>query len=232
MAETDQDLDALVKRVDPDRWLSSRFIADPQARADVIAIYAFDHELGRAPRVASNALMGEIRLTWWREVLDEVFEHRPVRAHPTAQALAQAVAAHDLPRDPLEAMINARYRELDATPMSTDEALAWARDTGGAAAEIAAGVLDAAALAGPAREAGAAWALSRRVLADPPAAEPFREALRLTLPAARRDARGLSVAAFPAIAHAALSGSRVRAREPAEWSKRLRLLAAVATGRI
>nr|QQZ51740.1 squalene/phytoene synthase family protein [Phenylobacterium glaciei] len=73
-AHDPNDLDALVGRVDPDRWLSSRFISDAQARADVIALYAFDHELARAPRVASNPLMGEIRLTWWNEVLDEVFE--------------------------------------------------------------------------------------------------------------------------------------------------------------
>ena len=85
------DLDDLLKRVDPDRWLSSRFIGDAQARADVVAVYAFDHELGRAPKVASNPLMGEIRLAWWREVLDEVYEARPVRQHPTAQALAAAL---------------------------------------------------------------------------------------------------------------------------------------------
>ena len=77
------DLDDLIRRTDPDRWLSSRFIADAAARADVVAIYAYDHELARAPRVASNALLGEIRLTWWREVLDEAFEGRPVRHHPT-----------------------------------------------------------------------------------------------------------------------------------------------------
>src|SRR3990167_10771596 len=95
-----EDLDGLVRRVDPDRWLSSRFIADGAARADVIALYAYDYELARAPKVASNALMGEIRLTWWREALDEVFESRPVRHHPTAQALAAAAAAHGLPREP------------------------------------------------------------------------------------------------------------------------------------
>ena len=79
-----------MRRVDPDRWLSSRFIADPSARADVIALYAYDHELARAPRVASNPLLGEIRLTWWREALDEIYgENRPVRAHPGAQALAR-----------------------------------------------------------------------------------------------------------------------------------------------
>jgi len=37
------DIDALVRRVDPDRWLASRFIADAQARADVIALYAFNY---------------------------------------------------------------------------------------------------------------------------------------------------------------------------------------------
>jgi phytoene synthase len=87
----DSDLDALIRRVDPDRWLSSRFIGQAAARADVIALYAFDYELARAPRVASNALLGEMRLTWWREALDEIFEGRAVRQHPAAQALAAAV---------------------------------------------------------------------------------------------------------------------------------------------
>src|SRR5437879_13904921 len=96
------DLDDLVRRADPDRWLSSRFIAQPAARADVVTLYAYDYELARAPKVASNALMGEIRLTWWREALDEIFGDKPVRHHPTAQALAAVVARHRLAREPLE----------------------------------------------------------------------------------------------------------------------------------
>ena len=81
MSETQPaaDLDDQARRLDPERWLSSRFIADPAARADAMAVYAFDYELARAPKVASNALMGEIRLTWWREVLDEIYEARHVR---------------------------------------------------------------------------------------------------------------------------------------------------------
>jgi phytoene synthase len=76
------DLDAQIRRTDPDRWLSSRFIESVAARADVVAIYAYDGELARAPRVASNPIMGEIRLTWWREVLDQIFGGQPVRAIP------------------------------------------------------------------------------------------------------------------------------------------------------
>lgn len=219
----DDDLDDLIRRVDPDRWLSSRFIADPALRADVIAIYAYDHELARAPKVASNPLLGEIRLTWWREMLDEAYEGRPVRRHPTAQALAAAISRHSLPRAPLEAMIDGRYRELDATPMSAREALEWARDTGGRAAEIAAVILAPGRNARPARAGGSAWALGRRAVGEPKLMKPAERALG----AAREAARKLTPLAFPAVAHAALVG---RARGPLR--DRLRISLAVARGRI
>lgn len=223
MSDDLEDLDALIRRNDPDRWLSSRFIGEPERRADVMAIYAFDHELARAPKVASNALLGEMRLTWWREVLDEVFEGRPVRRHPTAQALAVAVRRRGLPRDLLEAMIDARYRELDASPMDPPEALAWARDTAGRAAELAAMILAPGSDAGPARAAGTAWAMSRRAAAAPV----FAGLAAKTLEGARQAVRGLDAQAFAAAAHAALIGRR---RSPV--GDRLRLILAVARGRI
>jgi phytoene synthase len=221
------DLDALVARVDPDRWLSSRFIADPQARADVVALYAYDHELARAPRVASNPLLGEIRLTWWGEALDEIFDGRPVRLHPAAQALAQAVARRGLDRAPLEAMIEARYRELDAAPMSPAESMDWARDTGGRAAALAAVILQPGA--GPAAAAaGAAWALARKVPEQPELAAPFAELMAQ----GGREARALSAAAFPAVAHAVFAAGRARGVAPQGLAARLRITWAVARGRI
>jgi len=109
-----EDLDALVRRVDGDRWLASRFVADAGTRTDLIALYAFDHELARAGAVTSTPLLAEIRLTWWREMLDEAYEGRAVRRHPTAQALALAIGRRSLPREPLEALIDGRIAELDA----------------------------------------------------------------------------------------------------------------------
>lgn len=219
-----QDLDELIRSVDPDRWMSSRFVADPGARADVVALYAFDHELARAPRVASNPLIGEMRLAWWREVLDEVFEDRPVRRHPAAEALVSAVRRRGLDRAPLEAMIDARYRELDASPMDEKDALAWARDTGGLAAELAAQVIAPAADAGPARAAGAAWALGRRA-AEAPALKPVFERART---AARAAVKRLPADAFPAVAHAALAGRPAGSA----LARRLIVTFAVARGRI
>jgi len=211
------DLDDLIRRVDPDRWLSSRFIGDAQARADVVTVYAYDHELARAPKVASNPLLGEIRLTWWREVLDEIFEERAVRRHPVAQALAEVVKRRELPREPLEAMIDGRYRELDPQPMTQAEALEWARDTAGRSAELAARILDPGSDVGSAMAAGAAWALFRKAL-------PFGPELDSAKAAVRR----LSPAAFPAVAHATLASKPPRT----ELGKRVRITLSVARGRI
>src|SRR5262249_6030827 len=162
----------------------------------------------------------EIRLTWWREVLDEVFEGRPVRAHPTAQALARVVAARGLPRAPLETLIDARYRELDPTPMSEAELLDWARDTGGLSAQLAAQVLDPATDAKMALAGGSAWSLGKRLIDQPDLRPIFLKVIH----AARSASRTLSVAAFPAVAHAALAG-RPTAND---FARRLRLTIAVA----
>jgi phytoene synthase len=224
IASAEADLDALVRRTDPDRWLSSRFIAATDARADVIALYAYDHELARAPKVTSNALLGEIRLTWWREALDEVFAGGPVRRHPTAQALAEAVGRHGLPREPLEAMIDARYRELDPTPLTEAEVLDWARDTGGLCAQLAVQVLDPDTDSKMAIAGGSAWSIGRRLEAQPELRPTFLRVIH----AARSASRALSVAAFPAVAHAALAGRPSKN----DFARRLRLTVAVARGRV
>lgn len=218
------DLDDLIRRVDPDRWLSSRFIADEAARADVVTLYAYDHELARAPRVASNPLLGEIRLTWWREMLDEAFEGRTVRRQPTAQALAAVISRRGLARGPLEAMIDARYRELDPTPMTALEALDWARDCGGQVASLAVEIIDAKSSSEMALAAGSAWALSRRVVDEPELTPVFEQ----TLATARTAVRHLSAAAFPAVVHLVLATAPAKS----EIAKRLRLTMAVALGRI
>src|SRR3954469_8491687 len=104
--DSDDDLDGLVRRTDPDRWLASRFVADAPARADLIALYALNYELSRAAEVASRPLVAEMRLAWWREAIEEAFDEAagglPGRRHPAASALALAVGRRALPRGGLE----------------------------------------------------------------------------------------------------------------------------------
>ena len=210
----DEDLDALVRRVDPDRWLSSRFVADVAARADLITLYALDHELARIPQIVSNPLMGEIRLAWWREGLEEIAAGKAPRAHPVLAAVADG----GLPLDQLVALATARLGDLDSQAVSE----AHLDATAGLVATVAAQRLSSEAQAEQLLAAARAWALARR---DGPGA------LR-ALAAARGPIRALPVAAFPAIANATLVRPYARGRTPGDLSRRLAILAAVLFGRI
>jgi len=226
------DLDDLIRRVDPDRWLTSRFVGDTAARGDLIALYAYDHELARARRVASTPLMAEIRLTWWREALGEIYEARPVRRHPTAEALAAAVRRSNLPRAPLEAMIDGHIDALEAGALDAPGAVAWASAVEGSAAQIAAMILDPASPAEAAQPAGRAWGLALLLRAGLASRELLAQPLRDALADARTAARSLGAAAFPAVLPARLARYCLAGREPGPFARRLALVLASATGRL
>ncbi|MBN8874490.1 MAG: squalene/phytoene synthase family protein [Rhodospirillales bacterium] len=101
-------LAALVRRHDPDRFLTALFAA-PERRDALLALYAFNHELARAREVASEPTLALIRLQWWREVV----EGAPKR-HEIATPLSAAIATGALLPPDLLAMIDAR--EVEAEP--------------------------------------------------------------------------------------------------------------------
>ena len=77
----------LVRRGDPDRFLAA-MAAPRQARAVLFPLYAFNVEVARAPWVTAEPMIAEMRLQWWRDVLDEIAGGGPVRRHEVADALA------------------------------------------------------------------------------------------------------------------------------------------------
>jgi len=230
--DTEDDLDQLIRRVDPDRWLTSRFIADRGARADVLALYAFDHELARARRAASTQLLAEIRLTWWREVLEQIFAGEPIRRHPVAEALGEAVRRHNLPREPLEAMIDGQIEALGETTLDHAAALGWADAVEGSLASLAATALDPSSPAQAAAPAGRAWGLALLLRSNRASGEIILPLLSSALREARASGRGLSVAALPAALPARLARFDLAAGAPGPLAKRLRLVLASATGRL
>jgi len=211
------DLDITVRDHAPDRWLSSRFVADEAARADLIALYALDHELTRIPHLVTDPLMGEIRMTWWREGLEEIAEGRPVRPHP----VLKAIAAGALPPVALAALAEARLGDLDE-PRSGEALLAHIDATEGLVTALAARRLSETATADHVAQAARALGLARH---DPPAALKALDAARVPL-------RALPVAAFPAVAHAVLARCYARGASAGPLEKRLRVFLAVMTGRI
>ena len=176
--------------------------------------------------------MAEIRLTWWREALDEIYERRPLRRHPTAEALAAAVRRHGLPRAPLEAMIDGQVEALEVAAFDAAGALTWSDAVEGSAAAAAAMMLDPAAPAEAAAPAGRAWGLALLLRGGLATREALAEPLCAALDEARAAARSLGVKALPAVLPARLARFDLAGRRPGPLAQRLALVLASATGRL
>jgi phytoene synthase len=84
---------ALVRRHDPDRFLTALF-APPERRDALLTLYAFDHELARAREVTSEPHLALIRLHWWREIVEGARRRHEV-ATPFASLLDDGMLSPD-----------------------------------------------------------------------------------------------------------------------------------------
>jgi 15-cis-phytoene synthase len=128
---------ALVRRHDPDRFLTALF-APSDRRDALLALYAFNHELARAREVASEPPLALIRLQWWREVV----EGEPKR-HEVASPLSDAIAAGILHAALLLPVIQARETEVYGAFETIADWRAWLLEGAGGLAVAAAAALDA-----------------------------------------------------------------------------------------
>jgi phytoene synthase len=233
------ELSSIVRRVDEDRWLASRF-APSEARRRLNALYALNYEIARTADVVTQAALGDIRLAWWREGIAEVFDGKPARAHPALEAFAEVRDEVAWPRAVFDTLIDARGRELDGAVFADWPALdAHIGDTAGALMRIAAVACGAAAdqalIARAARAWGyVGWARAQR---PPPRGETQAAVLGKAQDAcdALRGTRILA-ALFPALGYAALAPMFVRAlqhgrRDTLVLARQVKLIAASASGR-
>ena len=233
----DNDIEAEVRRADPDRWLASRLISDAAVRSDVLAVLAFDAELARVRVVVSEALLGEIRLTWWQEALDEITHQRPVRRHPTVQALAKAIGARDLSPLLLSSLIEARIEDLDGAVFGDpDKAMAHIDQTSVALSALILQILSPGTDLHAVQAVSRAYGLARLRLAGrltPELATDWvPQRIRDGLAAGAGSIKTLPVAAFPAIAHCALTQGLAKGPEPGPLTKRALIFWASLTGRV
>lgn len=236
------ELDALVRRVDEDRWLASRF-APAGVRSRLIALYAVHYEIARTHEVVATPGLAAIRLAWWRESLDAVRSGGAAApAHPALKALAgaddQTVAA-------LASIADAHAR-ADAIAFSDWDSLnahldATAGVLIGAAAHSCGVTLDASIQRAAARAWGVAGVLRtprlRARLGVTVSLQEGAERAQAAHEEARRLARTAPSAAFPAFGYVALTPLYLRAlarnaAPPALLARQLRLLAASATGKL
>ena len=210
-----------VRRHDRERYLTTLF-APAERRADLLALYAFNLEVARTRESVREPMLGQIRLQWWRDALDEIQAGKPPRRHAVVEALAATIGRHNLPRDAFERLLLARERDLDDAPFLTLAELdAYADGTSGALTGLALLVLDAkdAGLLAQARRIARAYALVGILRAVPFHARQRRCLIPEDVLARNRDTRDsvLAMKPAPGIAAAAaeIAGTAAAALAPA-----------------
>lgn len=132
-----------LKSTDIDRYLACLLMPEDK-RGAVAALYAFNAELARIRDVIREPLPGEIRLQWWRDVLEGGGEGDSA-ANPLAAGLLHAISEHGLPRNALMGMTEARIFDLYDDPMG-DVAMfeGYAGETASTLIQLAAMIIDPA----------------------------------------------------------------------------------------
>src|ERR1044072_2708953 len=140
MDENDRHCEALVYAVDKDRYLATLFapadkrgqlfkvvylatlFAPSDKRGSLFVLYAFNAEIGGVRERAREPMPGEIRLQWWRDVINGE-RMGEAAAKPGAAAVTGTIARFSLPNARLLDLIEARAFDLYDDPMPTLEAL-------------------------------------------------------------------------------------------------------------
>ena len=154
---------------DRDRFLVCLF-APAERREALFALYAFNLEVAKTAELVSEPTLGQIRLQWWREALEEIYRGGAPRQHQVVTPLATAIREHGLDSAVFERLLLAREADLDpAAPGDLAELERYAAETSATLQSLALAVLgcegDAAEAA--ARHVGIAWALTGLLRAIP-----------------------------------------------------------------
>lgn len=159
----------MVREDDRERYECALF-APADVQPKLWALFAFNQEIAKTRENVSEAALGEIRLQWWRDVIDELRDGK-AREHPVVGAMAATLVDESV-LDLLAHLIDAREQDLyDEGPADQKALEAYARAVGGTLSEVvlilsADGKIDEG-LRDLARDTGAAWAMLGLVRAIP-----------------------------------------------------------------
>ncbi len=135
-----------------------------------MSLFAFNLEIASTRERVSETMLGQIRLQWWRDALEEIRRGEP-RRHPVVEAMAEWIPdAGNKAFDLANAMIDAREADLEEQPFETmAQLVSYASDTSANLlhlALLAEGITDEAGH-NKASNAGIAYALTGIIRAVP-----------------------------------------------------------------
>ena len=106
-----------LRTADADRYLSVLY-APEDKRAALTTLFSFNVEIASVRERVREALPGEIRLQWWRDVISASAIDE-AGGHPLALALLDAIERYELPRKAFLDYLDARIFDLYNDPMPT-----------------------------------------------------------------------------------------------------------------
>lgn len=132
-----------VRVADHDRYLSALY-APADRRDALLALYAFNAEIAGVRDRIREALPGEVRLQWWRDVIASDAPDAGA-GHPLAEALTATIRRYDLSRQAFDNYLEARVFDLYDDPMpSRTDLEGYCGETASTLIQLAALVLDPA----------------------------------------------------------------------------------------
>ena len=105
----------LVRRHDRDRYQTALF-APVDRREALFALYAFNYEIARVRESVTQPMLGQIRLQWWREVVETAYAGEVPRRHEVTEPLTAAIHKFGLSRPHFDRMIDGRETDLGDEP--------------------------------------------------------------------------------------------------------------------
>ncbi|MDH7785292.1 phytoene synthase [Ochrobactrum sp. 19YEA23] len=132
---------ALLREADRDRYLSVLY-APEDKRGGLAALYAFNAEVARIRDLVHEPLPGEVRLQWWRDLINGEARGN-AEAHPVAAALVETINKYELPRTAFDNYCEARIFDLYDDPMpSRNDLEGYCGETASAIIQLAGFILD------------------------------------------------------------------------------------------
>lgn len=110
----------LVKDADEDRFLSA-MTAKPEMRAVLFPLYAFNVEIFRAAWASDEPMMCQMRLQYWRDLVETIYAGAALPNIPLAKPLADVVRQGGVVQQDLQELIEARSWDIHREPFENAE---------------------------------------------------------------------------------------------------------------
>lgn len=136
-------LEDLVRRGDPDRYLSA-LSAEPINRHRLFVLYGLNLEIARSAWASPDPAVCAVRLNWWADAIGASLSGNAQKSNELLSSVAELIRSEDLPVDSFNRMIDARYRDLNREVFGTlDEFEDYIDSTSGELMTLAARTLGA-----------------------------------------------------------------------------------------